>query len=102
MVKLFRSVIFRGSLIRLAQRKVGGNNMGKAIMDFEFADRRTRTLARTGARVSSGQPSANSMRKVLDGDARCDVELWQKVAEMGWTATVIPEEFGGFVCPILS
>ena len=37
-----------------------------------------------------------AVRKVLDGDAEYDAELWQKVVEMGWTATVIPEEFGGW------
>ena len=31
------------------------------------------------------------VRKVLDGDAEYDAELWQKVVEMGWTATVIPK-----------
>ena len=35
------------------------------------------------------------MRAVLEGDADYDDALWQKIVEMGWTATVIPEEFGG-------
>ena len=35
------------------------------------------------------------MRAVLDGDADHDAGLWQKIVEMGWTATVIPEEYGG-------
>jgi alkylation response protein AidB-like acyl-CoA dehydrogenase len=68
--------------------------LGKAIMDFEFSDEQE--LLREQARgflTDNCPPSV--VRKVLDGDADYDAELWQKVAEMGWTATVIPEEFGG-------
>ena len=36
-----------------------------------------------------------AVRAVLDGDADHDAQLWQKIVEMGWTATVIPEEHGG-------
>ena len=32
---------------------------------------------------------------VLDSQGDYDADLWKKVAEMGWTSTVIPEEFGG-------
>ena len=63
-------------------------------MDFEFSDEQE--LLREQARgflTDNCPPSV--VRKVLDGDADYDAELWQKVAEMGWTATVIPEEFGG-------
>jgi acyl-CoA dehydrogenase len=37
----------------------------------------------------------SAVRAVLDGDQDWDAALWQKVAEMGWTATVIPEAYGG-------
>jgi alkylation response protein AidB-like acyl-CoA dehydrogenase len=32
---------------------------------------------------------------VLESEADYDETLWQKIVEMGWTATVIPEEYGG-------
>jgi acyl-CoA dehydrogenase len=35
------------------------------------------------------------VRAILDGDADYDVGLWKKIADMGYMATVIPEEFGG-------
>ena len=35
------------------------------------------------------------MREILEGDAPYDADLWRQVVEMGWTATVIPEEYDG-------
>ena len=34
-------------------------------------------------------------RQDMDNALEGDKDLWQKIVEMGWTATVIPEEFGG-------
>lgn len=78
----------------LREAKSAKLTLGKAIMDFEFSDEQE--LLREQARgflADNCPPTA--VRKVLDGDAEYDAELWQKVVEMGWTATVIPEEFGG-------
>ena len=36
-----------------------------------------------------------AVRKNVDGDDPFDRSLWQKIVEMGWTATTIPEEYGG-------
>ena len=90
----FRSAILQGSLGRLGFAKVGGNNKGKAIMDFEFSDEQELLREQARGFLADNCPPT-VVRKVLDGDAEYDAELWQKVAEMGWTATVIPEEFGG-------
>ena len=63
-------------------------------MNFEFSDEQE--LLREQARgflADNCPPTA--VRAVLDGDADHDAVLWGKVSEMGWTATVIPEEFGG-------
>ena len=90
----FRSAILQGSLGRLGLAKVGGNNKGKAIMDFEFSDEQELLREQARGLLSDNCPPT-VVRKVLDGDAEYDAELWEKVAEMGWTATVIPEEFGG-------
>jgi len=63
-------------------------------MNFEFSDEQN--LLRDQARgfLADNCPPA-TVRRVLDGEEAWASELWQKVVEMGWTATVIPEEFGG-------
>ncbi len=63
-------------------------------MNFEFGE--DQNLLRDQARgflADNGPPSV--VRRVLDSDELYAEDLWQKIAEMGWTATVIPEEFGG-------
>ena len=35
------------------------------------------------------------MRKILEGNEPFDKDLWRKIAELGWLATVIPEQYGG-------
>lgn len=37
----------------------------------------------------------SSVRTILDSDLGYDQSLWQKVADMGWMATTIPETYGG-------
>ena len=63
-------------------------------MNFEFSEEQN--LLREQARgflQDNCPPSA--VRKVLESDAEYDADLWRKIIDMGWTATVIPEEFGG-------
>ena len=63
-------------------------------MNFEFSEEQN--LLREQARGFLGEHCPmTKVRAVLDGDQPTDRELWAKIAEMGWTATVIPEEFGG-------
>ena len=63
-------------------------------MNFEFSEEQN--LLREQARGFLGEHCPmTKVRAVLDGDQPMDQELWAKIAEMGWTATVIPEEFGG-------
>lgn len=63
-------------------------------MNFEFSDEQE--LLREQARGFLGENcSLRVVRDVLEGDAPYDADLWKKVAEMGWTATVIPEDYGG-------
>ena len=63
-------------------------------MNFEFSDEQNmlREQAQTFLRAEC-PPQA--VRQVLDGDAPFDRGLWQKVVEMGWTATAIPEAYDG-------
>ena len=63
-------------------------------MNFEFSEEQH--LLREQARGFLKEHCAPAVvRKVLDGDQDWDSGLWQRVAEMGWTATVIPESYGG-------
>ena len=63
-------------------------------MDFEFSEDQNLLREQAQGFLADNCP-ASAVRAVLDGDASYDEELWRKIAEMGWTATVIPEEFGG-------
>jgi acyl-CoA dehydrogenase len=63
-------------------------------MNFEFNE--DQNLLREQARgFLADNCSPAVVRAVLEGDATYDADLWQKIVEMGYTATVIPEEFGG-------
>ena len=63
-------------------------------MNFEFSEEQQ--LLREQARGFLTEHCPTSVvRAVLDGDQDWDAELWRKVADMGWTATVIPEAYGG-------
>lgn len=63
-------------------------------MNFEFSEEQE--LLREQSRgFLADNCGARVVRDALEGDAPYDADLWKKVAEMGWTATVIPEEYGG-------
>ncbi len=63
-------------------------------MNFEFGEEQN--LLRDQARgfLNENCPPA-VVRRILDGDELYAADLWAKIAEMGWTAVVIPEEYGG-------
>jgi alkylation response protein AidB-like acyl-CoA dehydrogenase len=63
-------------------------------MNFEFSEEQN--LLRDQARGFLAQHCPMSrVRAALEADGKHDADLWGKVAEMGWTSTVIPEEYGG-------
>ena len=63
-------------------------------MNFEFSEEQL--LLRDQARGFLGEHCpAGKVREALENRGAFDAALWGKVAEMGWTATVIPEEYGG-------
>ena len=63
-------------------------------MNFEFSEEQR--LLRDQARGFLAEHCPmGKVREVLENRGAHDAELWGKVADMGWTATVIPEEFGG-------
>jgi acyl-CoA dehydrogenase len=63
-------------------------------MNFEFSQ--DQLLLRDQARGFLAEHCPpKAVRTVLDGEQDWDETLWNKVAEMGWQATVIPEAYGG-------
>ncbi|MDA1206208.1 MAG: acyl-CoA dehydrogenase family protein, partial [Proteobacteria bacterium] len=63
-------------------------------MNFEFSDEQNMLREQAQTFLNAECPP-QAVRAVLDGDAPYDEGLWQKVVEMGWTATVIPEAYDG-------
>jgi alkylation response protein AidB-like acyl-CoA dehydrogenase len=63
-------------------------------MNFEFSEEQNLLREQAQGFLGDNSPPAVA-RRVLDGETDYDEELWGKIAEMGWTATVIPEEYGG-------
>lgn len=63
-------------------------------MNFEFSSEQE--MLRDQARgLLTDNCSTAVVRAVLEGDASYDADLWKMITEMGWTATVIPEEYDG-------
>lgn len=63
-------------------------------MNFEFDDDQNLIKDQARGFLNDNCPPA-VVRRVLDGDELFAQDLWQQIVEMGWTATAIPEEFGG-------
>ncbi len=63
-------------------------------MNFEFSDEQNMLREQAQGFLRNNCPPA-VVRKILDGTESYDEALWGKVAEMGWLATVIPEEYEG-------
>ncbi len=63
-------------------------------MNFEFSDDQN-MLRDQAQRFLAENCPPGVVRKALEENAGHDPELWKKIVDMGWTATVIPEEQGG-------
>lgn len=64
-------------------------------MNFEFSDDQ-RLLRDQARRFLDDNSPTRAVRTVLDDETLSyDQELWQSIAELGWTSAIIPEEFGG-------
>ena len=63
-------------------------------MNFEFSDEQN-MLREQASSFLADKSDLKVARAILDGDANHDAELWREVAALGWTATTIPEKFGG-------
>ncbi len=63
-------------------------------MDFDFSDDQ-KELKQMARRFLEDQCDMTVPRPTLEGDEPYARELWEGVAEMGWTAAAMPEEYGG-------
>jgi acyl-CoA dehydrogenase len=63
-------------------------------MNFDFSD--DQKLLRDQARkFLSEKCTTKIVRRVFEGEAGYEHDLWKAIAEMGWLATAIPEAHGG-------
>lgn len=64
-------------------------------MNFEFSE--DQNMLRDEARkFLDEQCPPETVRAVLDGEQAYHEGLWQAIFGLGWTATALPEEYGGF------
>jgi acyl-CoA dehydrogenase len=63
-------------------------------MNFDFPDELKQLRDEARRFLSERCPTALP-RRILEGPEPYARELWQAMAEMGWTGAAIPEEFGG-------
>ena len=63
-------------------------------MDFTFSEEQEALRATARAFLAREVP-APTVRALLDEPAGCTAGLWAKVADLGWTALLVPERYGG-------
>lgn len=64
-------------------------------MNFEFSEEQE-MLRHQARRLLEGHCDSTVVRRVLESTALMDNGLWQEISGLGWTATALPESFGGF------
>jgi alkylation response protein AidB-like acyl-CoA dehydrogenase len=63
-------------------------------MDFAFSEEQE-MLRRSAREFLAKECPPKVVRRLMDADSAYDPALWKKIAELGWTALGIPEEYGG-------
>ena len=63
-------------------------------VNFDFSPDQ-RSLREQARKFLAEHASPARVRRILEGAAPYDAELWRGMAEMGWTGTAIPETHGG-------
>lgn len=63
-------------------------------MNFDFSDDQ-KLLKDQAAKFLADKCKPDDVRRILEGDAPYDADLWKGLAEMGFLGTTIPEEYGG-------
>jgi alkylation response protein AidB-like acyl-CoA dehydrogenase len=63
-------------------------------MDFAFSEEQE-MLRRSARDFLAKECSPKVVRRLMEGDDTYDPALWKKLADLGWTALGIPEQYGG-------
>jgi alkylation response protein AidB-like acyl-CoA dehydrogenase len=63
-------------------------------MDFAFGEEQELLRATTRRYLAEHQSRAD-VRRVMEEEDPFDRELWRQAAELGWTAMLVPQEYGG-------
>ena len=63
-------------------------------MDFAFSEEQEMLRSSTRSFLAKSVPSS-FVRKQMETEHAYDPDLWKKMADQGWTALGIPEEYGG-------
>jgi alkylation response protein AidB-like acyl-CoA dehydrogenase len=63
-------------------------------MDFAFSEEQE-MLRRSAREFLAKECSPKVVRKLMESADGYDAALWKKIADLGWTALGIPEEYGG-------
>src|SRR6202158_1234334 len=63
-------------------------------VNFDFSPDQ-RSLREQARKFLGEHASSARVRRILEGAAPYDAELWRGMAEMGWMGTAIPETHGG-------
>jgi alkylation response protein AidB-like acyl-CoA dehydrogenase len=63
-------------------------------VDFAFSEEQE-MLRRSARDFLIKECSPKVVRRLMDGQDAFDAALWKKIAELGWTALGIPEQYGG-------
>ncbi len=63
-------------------------------MDFGFSEEQE-MLRQSARSLLEKECPATLVRRLMEDERGCDPALWKKMAELGWTGLVIPEEYGG-------
>ena len=64
------------------------------LMDFTYSEEQV--MLREGARrFLSEKCPVERVREIVETDDGFDADLWSAIAEQGWTAMHIPEQYGG-------
>jgi alkylation response protein AidB-like acyl-CoA dehydrogenase len=63
-------------------------------MNFDFSDEQ-KMLGQFARKFLKEHCGRDVVRAMLDSDQSYDLDLWKGIAELEWTATAIPEDYGG-------
>jgi alkylation response protein AidB-like acyl-CoA dehydrogenase len=63
-------------------------------VDFAFSEEQE-MLRRSAREFLAKECSSKVVRKLMEGPDAYDAALWKKLADLGWTALGIPEQYGG-------